>query len=772
MSTSPRQPPSSPSQIFNQLMENGAIDRFRKSLEKLMFPLSNTRHQSVSKATQTFLQNLPSSSTSLPDPKLLLQQAQHAAIGSVRDAVINDVRRIAVSAEAADLRSSLRRAFDQIVHPRRDSAVGEKRVTQPGGSMLNDQSKTTSAITLSNSANVPDADRAIASHTQLPENVEQRKQSNQSKSPSSPARQQHVPLGTNISKTDSSAQERKQQRLESANMQSIPTDLFQTAHRILQSKEKTQKQRLASEHEREANETPHLTDSQEHSEGQAKNEKVNAKHVVEQEITSMQNKTQQDEERSLNHNSNAGALSEKQESLENHNDSSAEKVQEKIVNHKEPRAERQLQNVNPKPRLSLKATTKKGAQSTDEKQRVSLKNEPGRNSRDLSAASDVHKQAETYSPPAIEPNSGRFSSKEGRKRRKTQIKLAEQTPIATRRRKKSLRGNIDNLEAEHVSDRELKRYAPESAAKMDKKLRKKQGRNNASRKKDVEHDPEKATSKKRARSVAETPASSISPLVDPRNPNRPRGYKVNAPFCVPKDYEEQLKILSVLESLLEKDFAYPFSEPVDPGEEGCSAYLREIANPMDLGTIVKRLKEGTEELGYFKTVQEVLADIELVWWNCSAFNGSLDPVVLDMDRCKLELSIQFENFGVTSMRPRKHRRTPKIRNRYEEYTPEKESTDVNILKNAGSSSDEKQSNELPPPDSDLNDGQLLEKHGMIFRYVETGKVGRKVWSSCKVVSYDASNKSYAISWEDDGTITKNVTFGPGCMFNVHRFRTN
>lgn len=757
-------------------MANGAIDRFRKSLEKLMFPLSKARHQSVSKATHSFLHNLPSSSTSLPDPKLLLQQAQHATMGSVREAVINDVQRIAVSAQAADLRNSLRRAFDQIVHPRRDRPVGEKRVTEPCDSMPNEQNKTTSAITPSHSAKLPDVDRPVASDTQVPASVEQKSQSKQSKlSPLPPPRQQKVPLGINPSNSESSAQQSKEQRREPADMQSIPTDLFQTAHRILQSKEKAQKEGLASAHQGEANETPQIDKSEVRSEGEHENESVHSKLVVEQEQTSKRERTKQDKGL-MEYKSGAGARKEEQENLGNQNHSSAEKDQQKFENHNESITEGQTRNVNYNTRLSSKATKKYGAKkSVDEKQTRALEHDTEKDSKHPSRADDMVKKLDTKSSQVIDSKDERGSKKEGRGRRKAQSKPAELDTTIKKRRKKSRRGDNDNFEAEEAPGSKPERYEPESAGNTEKKPRRKQGRNTASRKKNVEQVTEKATPKKRAKPVEETHTSSLSPLVDPRNPNRPRGYRVTAPFCVPEDYDEQLKVLQVLENLLEKEFADPFSEPVDPGEEGCSAYLREIANPMDLGTIVKRLKEGSEERGYFKTVQEVIADIELVWWNCTAFNGAFDPVVFDMDRCKLELSLQFEQFeqfGVTCKQPRKQRRTPKTRNRYRGYSAEKESTEVGVLKNSVSTSDGEQRNQFPPPESDLNDGQLLGKHGLIFRYVAIADVGRKVWSSCSVADYNASNRSYTIKWDDDGSTTENATLGPGCMFNIHRFRTS
>ncbi|KAI0559032.1 Bromodomain containing protein [Gracilaria domingensis] len=56
-----------------------------------------------------------------------------------------------------------------------------------------------------------------------------------------------------------------------------------------------------------------------------------------------------------------------------------------------------------------------------------------------------------------------------------------------------------------------------------------------------------------------------------------------------------------------------FAERVDLGDEGQSSYLREIKNPMDLGTIANRLKKGAPQQRFVENVNKVLADIKLLW---------------------------------------------------------------------------------------------------------------------------------------------------------------
>jgi hypothetical protein len=74
--------------------------------------------------------------------------------------------------------------------------------------------------------------------------------------------------------------------------------------------------------------------------------------------------------------------------------------------------------------------------------------------------------------------------------------------------------------------------------------------------------------------------------------------------------------------LVEYDFGYIFSEPVDT--EQLPGYLKVVKTPMDLGTISNRLVNGAykeSDEGTLETVAtKVLKDIELVWKNCYTFN--------------------------------------------------------------------------------------------------------------------------------------------------------
>ena len=71
-------------------------------------------------------------------------------------------------------------------------------------------------------------------------------------------------------------------------------------------------------------------------------------------------------------------------------------------------------------------------------------------------------------------------------------------------------------------------------------------------------------------------------------------------------------VLAALKKLPE---AIIFLRPVDPVADGCPTYLEEISEPMDLGTIAKKM-----ELKQYPTMGAFAYDVELVVANCWQFN--------------------------------------------------------------------------------------------------------------------------------------------------------
>ena len=64
--------------------------------------------------------------------------------------------------------------------------------------------------------------------------------------------------------------------------------------------------------------------------------------------------------------------------------------------------------------------------------------------------------------------------------------------------------------------------------------------------------------------------------------------------------------------------AFWFYEPVDPVKFGIMDYFDIITNPMDLGTVKRKLNYN----GY-ESAQEFVNDMRLVWRNCFRYNGEV-----------------------------------------------------------------------------------------------------------------------------------------------------
>ncbi len=89
-----------------------------------------------------------------------------------------------------------------------------------------------------------------------------------------------------------------------------------------------------------------------------------------------------------------------------------------------------------------------------------------------------------------------------------------------------------------------------------------------------------------------------------------------------------LEVLSIihqmLTNLLDYDFGYTFSEPVDTAS--VPGYTDIVKRPMDIGTICNKLENGDfsklleENFAMDDLVAKVLNDIELIWRNCIMFN--------------------------------------------------------------------------------------------------------------------------------------------------------
>ncbi|CAM6014853.1 unnamed protein product [Sphagnum balticum] len=82
-------------------------------------------------------------------------------------------------------------------------------------------------------------------------------------------------------------------------------------------------------------------------------------------------------------------------------------------------------------------------------------------------------------------------------------------------------------------------------------------------------------------------------------------------------------VLGLLKRVMKMSEAEPFNEPVDPVALGIPDYFTIVKKPMDLGTIRNRLEKGE----VYRTVEEVLEDVALVWSNCRMYNAKGDPIL-------------------------------------------------------------------------------------------------------------------------------------------------
>lgn len=88
--------------------------------------------------------------------------------------------------------------------------------------------------------------------------------------------------------------------------------------------------------------------------------------------------------------------------------------------------------------------------------------------------------------------------------------------------------------------------------------------------------------------------------------------------------------------------AIAFLDPVDPIQFNIPDYFDIVKNPMDLGTVEKKLMN--EE---YPTVEAFKADVQLIFDNCYLYNNAGDPVCLDAKKleeqyhklCKKEPSV-------------------------------------------------------------------------------------------------------------------------------------
>ncbi len=71
----------------------------------------------------------------------------------------------------------------------------------------------------------------------------------------------------------------------------------------------------------------------------------------------------------------------------------------------------------------------------------------------------------------------------------------------------------------------------------------------------------------------------------------------------------------LLQTLIDAPDSFEFRTPVDYMAYGLLDYPLVVKKPMDLGTVKKNLNNNQ-----YETVEDCLADIQLIWDNCKIYN--------------------------------------------------------------------------------------------------------------------------------------------------------
>lgn len=101
------------------------------------------------------------------------------------------------------------------------------------------------------------------------------------------------------------------------------------------------------------------------------------------------------------------------------------------------------------------------------------------------------------------------------------------------------------------------------------------------------------------------------------------------------------KIHTLLKALEKEEEAYEFMTPVDYKALGLDDYPLIIKNPMDLGTIGRKLK-----MSQYDTIQEVISDIMLIWDNCRTYNLMDSPIVQQAESMERAMKEQCKRFKI------------------------------------------------------------------------------------------------------------------------------
>ncbi|KAL9644512.1 hypothetical protein ABK040_009376 [Willaertia magna] len=128
------------------------------------------------------------------------------------------------------------------------------------------------------------------------------------------------------------------------------------------------------------------------------------------------------------------------------------------------------------------------------------------------------------------------------------------------------------------------------------------------------------TTNGRKKSEVSTPTDPITPTRSKRT-RRPNKYISQSTPTLPEKIQK--KLLKLITSLKKHEWAWPFNQPVDPIQLHIPDYFDIIKNPMDLGTVEKKLKNEA-----YSTIEHFLDDVRLIWSNCYTYNNIESDVAI------------------------------------------------------------------------------------------------------------------------------------------------
>ena len=115
-------------------------------------------------------------------------------------------------------------------------------------------------------------------------------------------------------------------------------------------------------------------------------------------------------------------------------------------------------------------------------------------------------------------------------------------------------------------------------------------------------------------SILSEGSSAVYSMTKSQIRNHIRGLRLSTPFFTPLKLKTFLSPL--LESLMKAEHGWVFNKPVDPVQLDIPDYFEIIKEPMDLGTIQKKLNAGT-----YLVPEEFFKDVKLTFENAITYNS-------------------------------------------------------------------------------------------------------------------------------------------------------